>query len=314
MVSLAERCCCTCGVLLAVLVVPAEAAAHGGKSAPVASDFEARINGVRPPSDAVEAKVVDGDQALWLVASGNATVLVAGVEGEPLLRFGPRGVFLNVRSPTAEADRIDTLDLRPDPNPRAAPLWHRLTSGRAYRWHDHRLHALAPLARSRPQPWSVPLVIGGRRHRLAGTLVYRPPGSGWWWILLACALAAGALAGPLVAAPAATALVWAVRIGRELYGRPTVGASGYAEIVLTSLVGAALLAGLVHRDAAVRWFVALLVAVGCLYQGVTMLPVLTHSIALTALPTRLAQAAVAAILGLGGGLMVVTIRQQLARE
>jgi hypothetical protein len=310
--SLAERCCCGCGVLLAALVVPAEAAAHGGKSAPVASDFEARIDGVRPASGAIEAKVVDADQALWLRPRGSATVLVPGAVGEPLLRFGPGGVYLNLRSPTAQADRIDTVDLQPDPTPRAAPLWHRLTSERAYRWHDHRVHALASLARSRPQRWSVPLVVDGRLHRLVGMLVYRSPVPAWPWILLACALAAGALAAPLVAAPAAVALVWTVRVGRELYGRPDVGASGYAEIVLTSLIGAALLAGLVQRDAGVRWFVALLVAVGCLYQGVTMLPVLTHSIALTALPTRVAQAALAAILGLGGGLSVIAIRQQLA--
>jgi hypothetical protein len=312
--SLPERCCCTCGVMLAVLVVPAEAAAHVGRSAPVATDFEARIDRLQPPSDAVEAKVVDGDQALWLEAKGSVDVLVPGALGEPLLRFGPGGVFLNLRSPTAQADRIDTLDLRPDPNPRAAPLWHRITSGRAYRWHDHRLHAAAPLARTGPRRWSLPVVIGGRRHRLTGTLLYRSPGSGWGWILLACAAAAGALVSPLAAAPAATALVWTARVGRELYGRPGVGATGYAEIALTSLIGIALLAGLGHRDAGVRWFVALLVAVGCLYQGVTMLPVLTHSIALTALPTRLAQAAAAAILGLGAGLSVVTIRQQLARE
>lgn len=300
------------GGVIAALLAPNVAAAHVGKSAPVATDYTARIGGLAA-EDAFEAKVVDGDQALWLRVDRGSTVLVPGALGEPMLRFGPGGVFLNLRSVTAQADRIDPLALRPDPDPRAAPLWRRLTEAREYRWHEHRLHALEPLARTgKAARWSVPLVIDGRRHALGGSLVYRAPGPDWPLLLLACALAAAALVRPAVAAPVATLLVWTVRIGRELYGRPAVGASGYVEAALTSLVGAALVLGLVHRDAGIRWFVALLVAVGCLYQALTMLPVLTHSIALTALPTGFAQAALASILGLGGALLFLTIRHQLA--
>jgi hypothetical protein len=66
----------------------------------------------------------------------------------------------------------------------------------------------------------------------------------------------------VAAALVATLLVWAVRIGRELYGRPFVGVTGYLEIALTSVVGAALLYGLRHRDRGVRLFTAFLVAFG----------------------------------------------------
>ena len=52
-------------------------------------------------------------------------VLIPGAEGEPLLRFDRDGVFVNLRSLTAQSDRIDRFDLRPDPNPHARPLWHR---------------------------------------------------------------------------------------------------------------------------------------------------------------------------------------------
>ena len=250
--------------VVAALVLPGAALAHVGKSAPVATNFDAEISGVEPPSSAVEAKVVDGDRALWLRVRANATVLIPGAEGEPLLRFDRAGVFVNLRSLTAQSDRIDRFELRPDPNPHAAPLWHRLNSGHSYLWHEHRLHALEPLARRHGTTtvvgrWSVPLLIDGKRHALAGVLVYHPPGSAWPWILLACALAATSAAAlavsslaarrmAVLAALAAVLLIWAVRIGRELYGRPTIGATGYVEIALTSLVGLALLYGLLNRD------------------------------------------------------------------
>jgi hypothetical protein len=69
-------------------------------------------------------------------------VLITGAVGEPLLQFDRNGVSVNQRSLTTQSDRIDRFDLRPDPNPHAHPLWHRLTSGHGYLWHDHRLHAL----------------------------------------------------------------------------------------------------------------------------------------------------------------------------
>ncbi len=320
---------CFCGVALVALVLPNAAFAHVGKSAPMATNFQARINGIRPPTHAVEAQAVDGDRALSLRASANATVLIPGAAAEPLLRFDPAGVFVNLRSLTAQSDRIDRLDLRPDPNPHARPLWHRLTSGHVYLWHEHRLHALEPLAHGQRETalghWSVPLLIDGRRHALEGVLVYHPPGSTWPWVLLACALVvvtAGALALhaavarriAVAAALAATLLIWVVRIGRELYGRPSVGVTGDLEIALTSAVGVALLYGLLHRDQGVRLFSAFLVAFGCLYQGLTMLAVLTHAVALTVLPTLLARVAVAVILGLGGGVLAITLGEQFGDD
>jgi hypothetical protein len=323
--SSAERCACAGAAILVALVLPATAFAHVGKSAPVATNFQAQIRGLTPASDAVEAKVVDGDRDLWLRVRANVTVLIPGAEGEPLLRFDRAGVFINLHSLTAQSDRIDRFDLRPDPNPRARPFWHRLTSGHAYLWHEHRLHALEPLAHGHRTTvlgrWAVPLLIDGHRHALAGVLVYRPPGAAWPWILLACALAvisSAALALPsslarqvaVAAALMATLLIWAVRIGRELYGRPSVGATGYIEVALSSLIGIALLYGLLHRDQGVRIFTAFLVGFGCLYQGLTMLAVLAHAVALTVLPTLLARLAVAAILGLGGGVLAITLREQ----
>lgn len=326
--SSAERICCGGLVLAAALVLPSVAFAHVGKSAPVATNFQAQIGGVHPPTRAIEsAKAVDGDRGLWLRVAATAVVLIPGAVGEPLLRFDPHGVYVNLRSITAQSDRIDRFDLRPDPNPRATPLWHRLSSGHAYLWHEHRLHALEPLAHGHQTTvlgrWSVPLMIDGRRHALVGSLVYRPPGPLWPWLALAGVLAAAQLAALTVspgagrraavaAGLAAALLIWMVRIARELYGRPEVSWGAQLDIAFTSLVGVAFLAGLLHRDESVRVFTAFLLVFGCLYQAWAMLPVLTHAVALTVLPTRLAQGAVAAIIGLGTGMLVITLREQFS--
>ncbi|MGN6800146.1 MAG: hypothetical protein ACTHKS_18575 [Gaiellaceae bacterium] len=317
--SSAERLCCGTVALVAALLLPGVAFAHAGKRAPVATNFEAKIEGVRPAPRMIEAsKVVDGDRGLWLRVAPTAVVTIPGAIGEPLLRFEPRGVFVNVRSLTARSDGIDRFDLRPDPNPNAAPRWHRLTPGHAYLWHEHRLHALEPLARghrgSTLGNWSVPLIVDGRRHALHGSLVYRPPGAIWPWLILAGVLAAAQVLAPassVTAARAAALLIWLVRVGRELYGRPSVSWAAELDIVFTSLVGVAFFAGLLHRDASVRMFTTFLLAFGCLYEAWTMFPVLTHAVALTVLPTRAVQAAVAAIIGLGAGMLVLTLREQI---
>jgi hypothetical protein len=323
----------TSAAAAAALALPGVASAHVGKTAPVATNFAARIVGFVPPARALEAKVVDGDQTLWLRVAAGTTVVVPGVLDEPMLRFDAHGVWLNLRSLTAQSDRIDLLDLRPSANPRAAPLWHRLTGGHAYAWHEHRLHVLEVLARGRRSagtlgPWSVPFLVNGRREALTGVLHFTPPGAGWAWVGFACLLALASSSATLLARTrgpqiaialglVATLLIWAVRVGRELYGRPAVGAVGYLEVALTSAVGVALLAGLLHRDREVRLFAAFLAGFGSLYEGLTMLPVLTHSTALSVLPSLPARVAVALILGLGAGALVgsgaVELRERVPR-
>ncbi|MGH2934278.1 MAG: hypothetical protein ACRDL2_07155, partial [Gaiellaceae bacterium] len=95
--------------------------------------------------------------------------------------------------------------------------------------------------------------------------------------------------------------VWALRISRELYGRPGAGAIGWIEVALGCVVGVALVWGLLRRDRAVRRFTAFLAGFGCLYQGLTMQAVLTHAVALTLLPTAAARLLVVLSLGLGAG-------------
>ena len=293
--------------IVATLAAPGAAFAHAGKSPPVATNFTARIT---HPVPGIRTTPVDGDQTLWLDA-GPHIVAVPGIEGEPLLRFDRRGVWLNLRSLTAETDRIDRFDLHPDADPHAPPLWHHLTSAHAYAWHEHRLHILEPLAKGRTEPatlgtWTIPIVVDGRHETLAGVLDYQPPPPALAWIGIAVLLAAAATVAAcrsarttVLLALAVAPVVWTLRIARELYGRPTVPVIGWVEIGLTSLVGAALVYGLLHADRGVRIFVALLTALGALYQGTTMYAVLTRAIALTVIPTTLARVGVVLAFALG---------------
>jgi hypothetical protein len=304
------------GLFVVAGAAPGVASAHVGRTLPVATNFTARIT---EPVRGLAARVVDGDQTLWLRAPTSATVVVPGTLGEPLLRFDAHGVWLNLRSPTAQGDGIDRLDLRPSASPRARPLWHRLSSAHAYAWHEHRLHALEPLTKGRSSaraigPWSVPVVVDGRPLSLHGVLDYRPPGLSWLRIALTVLLAAAASVAATRSAVAlvglalvATAFVWTIRIGRELYGRPGVPAIGYAEIAVTCAVGAVLVFGLVSHKAGTRVVAAFFAGFGGLYEGLTMLPVLTHAVALSALPTGVVRAAEVVALGSGAGVLVGSV-------
>ncbi|HET8893215.1 MAG TPA: hypothetical protein VFM96_03860 [Gaiellaceae bacterium] len=259
-------------VMLVALAAPAVASAHG-RSEPVATNFEARITAY----DGITAKIVDGDQRLWVRAHPAETILV----------------------PTF-------------------PVSHIVSGGHSYLWHEHRLHALEPVTRARATPWTVPLVVDGKPRTLVGVLDYHPPGRTWLWLSLASLLA---LTGATVAlrngrsairlALLATPVICAVRIARELYGRPNVGVTGYLEVVATSAVGAWVLYGLVNRNPDVRVFTAVVAGLAGLYQGLTMVPVLTHAIALTLLPTTAAKILVAGSLGLGAAALTGGVREQL---
>jgi hypothetical protein len=152
-------------------------------------------------------------------------------------------------------------------------------------------------------------------------LDYRPPGRAWLRIGLAAVLAAAASAAAtrstavtaglaLVAVP----LVWAIRVGRELYGRPDVPVVDWIEIAITCLVGAALVYGLVSRDDGTRVLTAFLAGFGALYEGLTMLPVLTRSVALSALPTDVVRVAEVLILGAGIGALAGSVLGHMMRD
>ncbi len=93
----------TAAALFVALLAPAAAGAHL-RTGTVAVGYGASV---RTPSRTAGAAytvgVYQSDRALHLTVSRGHTVVVIGYLGEPLLRIGPAGVAVNLRSPTAAA-------------------------------------------------------------------------------------------------------------------------------------------------------------------------------------------------------------------
>jgi hypothetical protein len=169
--------------LVALSTSPA-AVAHGGGAA---KGYGSMVTSVSP-AGSVDAVVLDGDDRLQLRVDDGRVVVITGYEGEPYLRFGPDGVFENVRSPAAylNDDRYGKVELPDSADPDAPPEWERVApGGRAFDWHDHRIHWMAatypPVVARDPSmahhvfDWKVPGTIDGAPLTVAGSLDYEPP-------------------------------------------------------------------------------------------------------------------------------------------
>src|SRR3954454_8106251 len=143
-------------VVLAVLAVPGTAAAHA-RGRTVALDY--RVNLPVAPLPGVRAEVLDGDRSLRLRVAPATRLVVRGLLGEPVLRFGSSGVWVNRASPTAAADKLTT----------AGRGWVRLTSGHEVTWHDHRLAPPPGLETGARAGFRFPVVLAGRRAAIIGS-------------------------------------------------------------------------------------------------------------------------------------------------
>ena len=293
------------------------ASAHVGLIAPAATSYLARVSSA---PRGVEAKVVDGDQRLWLRVPPGTSVVVLGVRDEPYLRFSAAGVEVNTRSETYYLNRVRPLTPPPGIGPRTPPVWTRLTAARSGSWHEGRLHtpALAshPSGSSYDGRWLVPVVVNGRRTAIAGGLWQAArPSLLWFWplaLVLACipallrvrdagwdASATAVLAG--VALLAATA----GRLGRELYGRPTVSSWQLALAGASLAVAVALAALFLRRD----WRALAAVAIGivAVYEGLALAGTLRNGFVLAALPAWAERTAAVTSLAAGAALLVVVV-------
>ena len=119
-------------------------------------------------------EVVDGDRSLRVRVEPPHRLLVLGLLGEPFLRFGPNGVWVN--RALAECGRRTSSRA-------AAPAGFGSTKEPSLLWHDHRLSPPASLRAGESAAWSLPLALDGRRTELTGsfTRVARPPV--WPWLV-----------------------------------------------------------------------------------------------------------------------------------
>jgi hypothetical protein len=200
---------------LAILALPAPALAHEGNP-----NYRSDID---PPPAGVSARMLNYDDTLELEVEPGREALVLGYENEPYVRYLADGtVEVNQRAPTRylNEDRYADVDVPAVADAKAKPDWQRVAAQGRYAWHDHRVHymveSLPPTvtdesAETKIFDWQVPLVIGGERERLTGTLYWDPVEGGG----VSAALAAGL--GAAVVASLALA-VWRIRARRRADG------------------------------------------------------------------------------------------------
>jgi hypothetical protein len=203
-------------VLLVVgftLAVPASASAHA-RTTTVALDYRLDLDRTTRSIPGVSVAILDGDRSLRVSAEG-VTVVLHGDLGEPMLRVGPYGAWVNRASVTAVAERLT----------KPSRGWSRLASTPSYTWHEHRLapppygSETGAVAR-----FTIPATVDGRAVAIGGTFVRYERPALWPWFVVGVVFAV------------------AVAIAVRLHRRPTIG--------LGTLAGLAALASLIAFSAA----------------------------------------------------------------
>jgi hypothetical protein len=304
-------------------VFPGAAAAHG-PVAPIASGYLAKVS--QAPAG-LDAKVIDGDQRMWLRVPRGRDVTVIDYRGAPYLRFTPAGVDVNHNSAIYYLNQTPVAEVPPSNLTRTTPpSWHRVSSGNTYSWHDGRLHALATVARSPGASyvgrWTIPMTVDGRATAVAGGLWHAgDPSIVWFWpavVIIACVLAVWRLRRAelderlaRVLGFAALAGVTVGGIARQLHGRPTVSAFQVVGLALIlAFVGWALSRMVLRRPG---YFFYLVVAVAALWQGAELFPTLLDGFVLAAVPAFVARTAAVVCLGTGIGLLVIVFAMSQRR-
>jgi hypothetical protein len=298
-------------------LLPSTASAHVGRVPPAATDYLARISYL---PRGVDARIVDGDRQIWMHAKPSLTVVVTGLRGEPYLRFSSGGVAVNTRSATWFLNRVYPQAVPHGITSDTRPRWKPLTSRHSWTWNDGRLHAAAlaahPAGNAFVGRWVVPLVVDGQGTAIRGGLSQSAPASLlWFWPLLVVAACIPALLKlrearlePQVGwalAGVALAASTVARVGRELYGRPTVSSWQVVFVGVTCLVAVAL--ALLFTCAEWRALAALAIGVAACYQGLALVSTLRDGWVLAALPAWIERGATAVSLASGIALMVISL-------
>ncbi len=166
--------------LCALAVLPGQASAHGEASPLIRSVVE----DVEPSIDGVRFTPLRGPASLMRVVNRSGEdVEILGLDGEPFLRVGPRGVFGNVHAPAWFQSGNPDGQGDPRVRPGLAPRWRLVARRPEWAYYEHRLHpgglrvpAAARQAR-RPTPlrdFAIPFRHGGRPARVTGRVEFRP--------------------------------------------------------------------------------------------------------------------------------------------
>lgn len=318
-------------VLAAVVAIGAPpAGAHDVGS--LLSNYETRLTSVTPQVDGIEVAVIEGGNRIEVRNDTDEELVVLGYEGEPYLRVGPEGVFENLNSPATyvNADR-DATTAVPDraADPTVEPEWRQISDAPLARWHDHRIHWMSssdpPVVQEAPgeehvviEGWVVPMTFGDETIEVVGDLVWLPAPSpalpAVLVLVLAGALTATGLLGSwrlwsaagvvlLLAGCTTTALglgFFTSGSTTEQLGEALADALYLPFLLVAGVVSVVLLA---RRHPFAPYLTIFVGAVGGLFGGLLEARMLTNSVLPTALDAAVARGLVAAILGLGLGLL-----------
>jgi hypothetical protein len=149
--------------------------------------YRSTIRAVEPPMPGLKLKILYGDDQVALDNGTGKTIVIEGYGGEPYLRFGPDGIFVNVNSPAGylNQDRYGQSAVPTSATAKARPDWEKLAGGTSWAWHDHRIHYMSrtpiPAIQRAPRrphhvfDWKVPATEDGTPFVIAGSLDYKPP-------------------------------------------------------------------------------------------------------------------------------------------
>ena len=303
-------------ILLTALARPPAALAHI-TTGDLSTSFRATVTGFRPAARGLRARVLGGDIRLRLTVPAGDRVLVLGLVGEPFLRYGPDGVWVNRASPTAATAGVVKAG-----SGDGRPAWVRMAGGHTYTWHENRLRPLTVVSSGsgprRVATWNLHLIVNGRRTDLYGAEWWGPRPAWWPWITagvagLAAAVAAARFVGRralhalslTLLAPVVAAL-GAGWIGIFLNGAATpLGlALGALALAVTGVfVGFAVTAA----TGPARVCVAGMVGAVCATFAIPQASLFAHAFVLSALPATAARMMVWVALVGGTGLAVICI-------
>ena len=165
------------------LAAPA-ADAHQGNP-----NFRSIVDAVTPAVPGLKLQVLNYDDRFELTNRSGQTVTVQGYNGEPYARVLADGtVEVNKRSPAyfLNDDRYADVKVPASADAKAPPQWSVIDRTGDLQWHDHRMHwmskSLPPQVtdkskRTKVFDYAIPLQVGHRPGRIAGTLMWEPQAS-----------------------------------------------------------------------------------------------------------------------------------------
>ncbi|HYH50167.1 MAG TPA: hypothetical protein VEG38_11535 [Acidimicrobiia bacterium] len=319
-------------VLLSVgaSAVPASAHSVSGVSA---TNLHTTLNEVAPSVPGLAVKVVESGSRLEVVNRTGRELIVLGYKDEPYLRIGPDGVFQNLLSPATYINRTRDGEEPTDAAKNAKvgeTDWEKISSEPVARWHDHRIHWMAPTdppeARAEPDKrhvinaeWVVPLRLEGQAIAVKGDLVWEPgPSAVPWYALIVVLVAGVVLIARQARWAAGLAAVTAVLLAVDVFHMLGLGLANAGSL------GSRLGKGVTMDPLAVAtWVVAVIAIVWLLRRGPDGLPLVAlaglgvaflgglsdiNALSRSEVPfgfgAGLARLAVSASIGLGFGLAI----------